>query len=78
MKASLEVENQVRNIYTTIVTASLTTPAIVTVTALVTETSMYSVNTCEKNSIKIEIDNCVYKCMHTHHPKQKARSISVA
>ena len=30
------------------VTASLTTPAIVTVTALVTETKTYSVSTCKK------------------------------
>lgn len=35
------------------VTASLTTPAIVTVTALVTETKIYSVNTCKK--IKIQV-----------------------
>ena len=33
------------------VTASFTTPATVTVTALVTETRMYSVNTCSKNKI---------------------------
>ena len=33
---------------TNMVTASLTTPAIVTVTALVTETRTYSVNTCKK------------------------------
>jgi hypothetical protein len=32
--------------HTNIVTASFTTPAMVTVTALVTETRMYSVNTC--------------------------------
>lgn len=34
---------------TNIVTASFTTPATVTVTALVTETRIYSVNTCNKN-----------------------------
>lgn len=33
---------------TRIVTASLTTPAIVTVTALVAETRIYSVKTCNK------------------------------
>jgi len=31
------------------VTASLTTPAIVTVTALVTETRTYSVSTCKNH-----------------------------
>ena len=34
--------------HTKIVTASLTTPAIVTVTALVTEMRMYSVKTCKR------------------------------
>jgi len=38
---------------TNMVTASLTTPAIVTVTALVTETRTYSVSTCKK--IKIQM-----------------------
>lgn len=36
------------------VTASLTTPAIVTVTALVTEIRTYSVNTCNKEIEKFE------------------------
>lgn len=38
------------NGFTRMVTASLTTPAIVTVTALVTETSTYSVKTCNKRN----------------------------
>jgi glycine cleavage system protein P-like pyridoxal-binding family len=38
---------------TNMVTASLTTPAIVTVTALVTETKTYSVSTCEKIEIQV-------------------------
>lgn len=42
-------------IHTDIVTTSLTTPAIVTVTALVTETRMYSVNTCKKRNNKVHI-----------------------
>lgn len=41
------------------VTASLTTPAIVTVTALVTETKMYSVSTCKK--IKISVGKNIYR-----------------
>lgn len=36
--------------HTKIVTASFTTPAIVTVTALVTEMRIYSVNTCNKTT----------------------------
>lgn len=41
-------------VYTTIVTASLTTPAIVTVTALVIDTRMYSVKTCNRKESFVE------------------------
>lgn len=37
--------------YTKIVTASFTTPAIVTVTALVTDTRIYSVSTCNNTKM---------------------------
>lgn len=72
-KNCLEVENQLKKFYTTIVTASLTTPAIVTVTALVTETRMYSVNTCEKKNIKW---NRLLGITHPHPPKSEKKSVT--
>lgn len=62
------------DIHTDIVTTSLTTPAIVTVTALVTETRMYSVNTCterNKNSITHSTNHTVFSPPSPHTRTQK-------
>lgn len=55
------------------VTASLTTPAMVTVTALVTETKTYSVSTCKK--IKIQMLERTKDCKLTNMTVNKQKHV---